>query len=385
MPEIGLSIYGVSSTQLVNIRLQILPMWTDVRLNNRMPIVDPIRLLEEIVSIYSPSTQEARAVDYLVREMRALGFDAYCDEAGSAVGILGDGPRTIVLLGHIDTVHGFIPPRRQGNLLYGRGTVDAKGPLATFVMAAAQAGVIPGWRVVVIGAVEEESATSKGARYAATQFAPEACVIGEPSGWDRVTLGYKGRLLIHYRLSQPIAHTAAQTRGACEVAIAFWQRVAAFAGKFNRDKPAMFDQVDPSLRQINSVDDGFYETVTALLGIRVPPGLEIDRLKAVFQGMADGAEIGFSSEGPAFRAEKNSPLVRAFLKGIRIQGGQPAFKVKTGTSDMNVVGPIWNCPILAYGPGDSALDHTPDEHLNLNEYLGAIAVLSTVLESLPGT
>ncbi len=346
-------------------------------------MIEPVDLLKELVSIYSPSTLEAQAVDYLVMQMQALGFNAYRDAAGNAVGVLGNGPRTIVLLGHMDTVPGFIPPRREGGLLYGRGTVDAKGPLAAFVVAAAQAGAIPGWRVVVIGAVEEESATSKGARYAVTQFAPEACVIGEPSGWDRVTLGYKGRLLVHYRLAQPIAHTAAQARSACEAVVAFWQRVVAFADEFNHDKPNLFDQVDPSLRRINSSDDGFQETVTALVGIRVPSGLEIDRLKAAFQSMAEGAELSFSSEEPAFRADKNTPLVRAFLKGIRIQGGQPAFKVKTGTSDMNVVGPAWGCPILAYGPGDSALDHTPDEHVDLEEYLRAIAVLRAVLEGLP--
>lgn len=345
-------------------------------------MIDPVDLLERLVSIYSPSTQEAQAVDYLVEQMRRLEFNAYRDEAGNAVGILGAGPRTLVLLGHIDTVPGFIPPRRENNLLFGRGTVDAKGPLAAFVLAAAQAGAPPGWRVVVIGAVEEESATSKGARYAVTQFAPAACVVGEPSHWDRVTLGYKGRLLVHYRLTQPLTHTAAQSRGACEAAVAFWQRVVDFAAAFNRDRPALFDQVDPSLRRINSSDDGFQETVTALLGIRVPLELEIDRLKGVLQPMSAGAELCFSSEEPAFRADKNTWLVRAFLRAIRSQGGQPAFKVKTGTSDMNVVGPAWGCPILAYGPGDSALDHTPEEHLDLAEYLRAIAVLRTVLKTI---
>ena len=49
---------------------------------------------------------------------------------------------------------------------------------------------------------------------------------------------------------------------------------------------------------------------------------------------------------------------------------------------MNVVGPVWNCPILAYGPGNSALDHTPDEHIDLDEYLLAVQVLSGVLERL---
>ncbi|MFN2201675.1 MAG: acetyl-lysine deacetylase, partial [Caldilineaceae bacterium] len=53
--------------------------------------------------------------------------------------------------------------------------------------------------------------------------------------------------------------------------------------------------------------------------------------------------------------------------------------VKTGTSDMNIVGPIWNCPIVAYGPGDSSFDHTPDEHIEVEEYLRAVGLLSDVL------
>ena len=49
---------------------------------------------------------------------------------------------------------------------------------------------------------------------------------------------------------------------------------------------------------------------------------------------------------------------------------------------MNIVGPVWNCPIFAYGPGDSALDHTPDEHIDLDEYLRAIRVLTQALSRL---
>ncbi len=58
---------------------------------------------------------------------------------------------------------------------------------------------------------------------------------------------------------------------------------------------------------------------------------------------------------------------------------KPHFKHKTGTSDMNVLGPAWNCPIAAYGPGDSRLDHTPDEHIELREFSRAIDVLAEVL------
>jgi LysW-gamma-L-lysine carboxypeptidase len=74
--------------------------------------------------------------------------------------------------------------------------------------------------------------------------------------------------------------------------------------------------------------------------------------------------------------------VRAFLPAIRAEGGKPRFKVKTGTADMNIVGPVWNCPIVAYGPGDSKLDHTPHERQDLDEYLRAIRVLAGALAAL---
>jgi LysW-gamma-L-lysine carboxypeptidase len=49
---------------------------------------------------------------------------------------------------------------------------------------------------------------------------------------------------------------------------------------------------------------------------------------------------------------------------------------------MTVVGPAWRCPVVAYGPGDAALDHTPEERIVLDDYLRAVRVLSRVLESL---
>ena len=49
---------------------------------------------------------------------------------------------------------------------------------------------------------------------------------------------------------------------------------------------------------------------------------------------------------------------------------------------MNVVGPVWGQNIVAYGPGDSRLDHTPKEHIHIVEYIQAIDVLELVLREL---
>ncbi len=358
----------------------------------RTPCVD---LLENAVRIPSLSGQERALAEYLVAWAREHGFDrAYVDEAGNAVAeiVPAAAEKTLVLLGHMDTVPGDIPVRVEDGILYGRGTVDAKGPLAAFFAAAARARPLRRLRLVVVGATEEEAATSRGARHIRDRFLregiPDACIIGEPSRWDRITLGYKGRLLVDFTARQPCAHTAGP--GALGVADRFcrwWDRLKRLCEQHNASHPRIFDQILPSLRHIHTESDGLHDTVHARVGLRLPPGADREHLEHTLSAWASdvGAEVAFSGYEPAFRADKHTPLVRAFTAAIRSEGGRPGFKVKTGTSDMNVVGPAWQCPIVAYGPGDSSLDHTPNEHIHLDEYLRAIRVLEAVIRRLDAT
>ncbi len=116
---------------------------------------DAVDLLTKLVSIPSPSTHEAKASAYLAGWLNANGFAAQVDAAGSAVGTKGSGPNEILLLGHIDTFPGEVPVKREGDILYGRGSVDAKGPLCTFAAAAAQVDVPEGWQITVVGDFSE--------------------------------------------------------------------------------------------------------------------------------------------------------------------------------------------------------------------------------------
>jgi [amino group carrier protein]-lysine/ornithine hydrolase len=344
---------------------------------------DPVALLEAMLRIPSISRQEAALAQFLVGYMQEHGIHAFVDAAGNAVGIVGEGPE-VVLLGHIDTVPGEIPVRIEDGLLYGRGAVDAKGPFASFVSAAVRLHTEGGLqhRLILVGAVEEEAASSKGAHYVATQYQPIACVIGEPSGWNRLTLGYKGRLLVDGEWQQEMAHSAGSTPAVAERAVSFWNSIAAHCMAFNAGKDRLFDQLLPSLRAIHSGSDGLTDWAQVTVGIRLPPNLDPHILADQISAMDPSASLHFHDLCPAYQGEKNTPLVRAFLKGVRSVGGQPSFLLKTGTSDMNVVGPVWQCPILAYGPGDSALDHTPNEHVAIAEYLQAIDVLTHSLQTL---
>lgn len=344
-----------------------------------------VELLEELVRTESLSGQEGAVAELLVERMAELGFDAHVDGAGNAVGVRsgpqvgGAAPRELVLLGHMDTVPGRIPVRIEDGKLYGRGSVDAKGPLATFVLAAARARLAPGVTLTVVGAVEEESATSKGARFIAQRPAPEACLIGEPSGWDALTLGYKGRCLVDLHAAQDGGHSAGPTGAVAERATAFWRVVQEECAHFNAGRERLFDQLLPSLRSIRTSSDGLTDEVRATVGFRLPPGFDAEGFLARLRGRADDVDLSVRGLEPAWSSPRTSPLARAFGRVLTRHGGRPRFKHKTGTSDMNVLGPVWGCPIAAYGPGDSLLDHRPDEHIVIEEYLRGVGVLGEVL------
>lgn len=341
-----------------------------------------VELLTALVSTPSPSYQEAAAVRVLVDWMSAHGLESHIDAAGNTVGIAGTGDKTLVLLGHIDTFGGMLPVRREGDILHGRGTVDAKGSLCAFAAAASQAAIPDGWRVVVIGAVEEECPTSTGAHYAMTQYTPELCIIGEPSRWDRLTLGYKGRLIFDWEIRTGLAHSANPTASPAELAFETWAKVQAYAAQFNDGRGKAFEQLLVTLHAVNTGDDGVHGWAKLTVGFRLPPDVSPEGLEAEIREILGGEGLRFYSHTPTYAAPRDTSLSRFFRAAIRAEGGTPAFVYKTGTSDMNIAGPTWNCPILAYGAGDSSLDHTPHEHIDLNEYLRAIRVLTRVIESL---
>jgi LysW-gamma-L-lysine carboxypeptidase len=118
------------------------------------------------------------------------------------------------------------------------------------------------------------------------------------------------------------------------------------------------------------------------IGLRLPPNVDMPGLVEFMMAAAADGEFEIHGIQEGVRSTKQIPLVPPFLRAIRALGGSPRFTVKLGTSDMTIVGPVWQCPILAYGPGDASLDHTPEERIVLAEYLRAIDVLTEVLVSL---
>lgn len=349
------------------------------------------QLLFDLVSAKSVSGNERSAAEVFIRYANQLGFTASIDQVGNAIAHIGapleKSSTHIVLLGHIDTVPGDIPVRientsDQGLILHGRGSVDAKGPLVTMLAAASQAKLPEGVCLTVAGAVGEET-DSPGARHLASQWSPDACVIGEPSSSAGITLGYKGILHATVTATKPNAHSAGKDPSANDDLITWWSAVLDMVDDFNIKPTRSFDQIQATILNMNSSSDGLTQIASLYAGFRLPTEMPPQQLQAQLDCIdSEFITIQYHGAEQAHAVTRNDPVVRAITSAIRSQGLRPIPKLKTGTADLNVVAPTWNCPIAAYGPGDSSLDHTPVEHIHLDELSQAVLILTTAISTL---
>jgi LysW-gamma-L-lysine carboxypeptidase len=357
-----------------------------------------VDLLARMVKIYSPSGSEEEISLFLAAEMERLGFRVRRDEVGNVIGEIGEGSPVVLLCGHMDTVEGIVPVRFEDGQLYGRGSVDAKGPLAAMIVAASKfvEDGFPG-KILVVGVVEEES-TGKGIQhFVEAGIQPDYAIFGEPSGLEKVVFGYKGIVTVKVSVETPSGHSAAPWLfdNAIEKAMEFWRQIRKLHLREEKLK-SRFYSITSCLTGIkggNTSASFIPSHCEIFVQLRIPPQLspeqvfeevkrKIDRYKATNPKVTVSVEM--VDVARAFEADRRSVIVRALAWGIRKTTlNYASFSRKTGTGDMNVLGNALKIPVVTYGPGDSKLDHTPNEHIDIQEYLKSIEVLKKALKKLP--
>ena len=348
----------------------------------------PVRLLARMLEIYSPSEKEEEISTFLAEEMENLGFHTWKDDIGNVIGEIGEGKISILLCGHMDTVPGYIPVRVEENRLYGRGAVDAKAPLAAMIVASsllAKKGLSN--KLLVVGVVEEEG-TSRGIKhFIRSGITPDYAIFGEPSGVENIIIGYKGSLHLRITCKTETGHSAAPWLfdNAVEKAFEIWEMIR----KLHLPKEKLesrFYSLTSCLTRINGGEEA--STVPSNcdmhLDVRIPPQLTtqevLDEINKVIEQYQSGntkvnVEVKVEDLTNPFEIDPRSLVVRAISWSIRRVRHKPATLLrKTGTGDMNMLGRAMQIPIVTYGPGNSHLDHTSNENIDIQEYLDSIQV-----------
>ena len=336
-----------------------------------------MNLLEKMVRTYSPSSSERNAVKLFIDELNKMHFITEEDKVGNAIGKIGSGPIKIYLVGHIDTVPGNLPVKTVDGKIYGRGSVDAKGCLCAFAEAAKEFYNSKTISITIVGCVREESDSMGAYQILKSLPIPDYTIIGEPSGWEGITLGYRGVMWLEFIYESSRFHHGAPEPTPAEVGIEFYEKIQQ---KYAKKYPS-FDTASIRLADINTYQKKGNIGIKIKMDLRTPIGFDFDDFLSFSKSQLKGATLNHDEPIHAILTNKKNLLISSFLGSIRSQNGTPKFKKKTGSADMNILA-AWNCPIIAYGPGDSSLDHTSNEYLILDEYYKSIEILKTAIKRL---
>lgn len=341
--------------------------------------MDEGEVLEQLVRAYSPSGEESMAVRAFGRLARSLGYSVRVDRVGNGVAELGRRRPTVLFLGHIDTVEGDRPVRRSRGWVHGRGAVDAKGALAAALLAGR--GFTGPGTFRVVAAVGEET-DSRGARHLARGPPPDAWIAGEPSGWDGVTIGYKGDLRLEATFTRRRTHWSSPFPTATDVALDWVEGIRAMARTSAGASP--FRSLTAKVVGFSSDPAADPDVATVTVDLRLPPGLSTGELLDRLPAGPPRPRVRVLVRVEPIEVPRTDPVVAALVEAIRDAGGRPTLWRRSGTSDLNVVARAWGVGGAAYGPGNARLDHTDRESLSVTELARASNVLRGALDRLVG-
>lgn len=335
-------------------------------------------MLKDLLSVYSPSREEKCAVEILRGYAKELGYEnVVIDEVGNLIASYGSGDIKFAAIGHIDTIPWELPTTFDGDTIFGRGAVDAKGPLtAAFIGLALAKNTIDVNKVSVYAvALVDEEGDSLGAKHLIKSgFKAHGVVIAEPSNTNGVVLGYRGSIKMKIVCKGPGGHSSSGTKdSACEKLITIWQKLESLVMDKYRGKNT------PALLKLCCGEDVSvsprYGEATVSIRISIDSDIEV-LLKDVERILDDlsGCTHSILDITKPIKVSTNNVVARALIRTLLRSGIKPRILYKYGTSDMNILFPYVTKDIVAYGPGRSELAHTAEERISVDELIQGINV-----------
>ena len=383
---------------------------------------DTVRFLCELVRTQSFSGKEEKVAPVIRAEMLRCGFDEVrVDGLGSVIGRIGRGPRSIAFDGHIDTVYpgdlsqwNFDPfqPKVEGGKVWGRGTVDQKGGVATMIHAGKlikEFGLGGEFTIYFTATVMEEDCDGLCWQYliAEEKLRPEFVVITEPTNMN-IYRGHRGRMEIQVDAKGRSCHGSAPERG--DNAIYKIARIALEIEKLNERL-----RYDPFLGKGTVTISEVRSTSPSQCAVADGASLHLDRRltlgetkdSAVAEVRDAAARAGYPDAGvtvldyaekaytgKVYKTEKyfptwclgeDSPYLRRARQAYQgVMGREPLVDKWTFSTNGIAIAGMHGIPCLGLGPGTEVYAHAVNEACPVEHLSGAVAFYAGLVASLGG-
>jgi succinyl-diaminopimelate desuccinylase len=361
-----------------------------------------VELLSSFIHIPSITGKEKPLSDRVLQELRAAGLSADQDADGNVVSFVGEGEKTAVVNGHLDTVppapgwegDPFAPVVR-GERIYGLGSSDMKGGLA--VMVALAKRVRPKVRLAFTFTVNEEGG--------ATSLRNGACTFTESHDFDyaitcessydeaigrlRLGVGCQGRSTALVTVRGKATHSAAYDQGINAIyrAVPVIERVEAKADAIQPVEVAPGVSVKPALSvtvlRAGEATNVIPAECVLTIDRRLAPGEDFGTFARELADFTTGVGASVEHQGGSLPVVANfqGPLVSLAEDVLRTRFGRVDYYFSRGRVDLSHFGRKTR-EVVNLGPGVIAQPHQANEYASIPALLTAYEVLKELLESL---
>ncbi len=384
-----------------------------------------VSFLMDMVRIPSPSCQEKNVVQRIKEEMEKVGFDQVrIDGLGNVIGSIGSGPRVIAFDAHIDTVGtgdlaawkggGPFETRIEDGKVWGRGTVDQEGGMASMVYAGKiikEMNLNDQFTLFFTGTVMEEDCDGLCWQYLIKEekIRPELVVITEPTNMN-ICRGHRGRMEIRVAFNGRSCHGSAPERG--DNAIYKAARAALEIEKLNdriRHDPFLgkgtvtVTQATSSSPSLCAVADGAAlhldrrltlgetkESAVAEVADAVKrAGLNETDFKVEVLQYAEKAYTGlvYPAEKyyPTWAMPEDSPHLKQAVEAYKgVFAKEPLVDKWTFSTNGVATAGMHGIPTLGLGPGNEVHAHAPNEACPVEHLSGAAAFYAALVARMNG-
>lgn len=381
---------------------------------------DTARFLMDMVRVPSFSGKEREVIQVIKQEMEQSGFDEVrIDGLGNVIGRIGSGSRVLAFDAHIDTVYpgdrslwSFDPftPKIEDGKVWGRGTVDQEGGMASMVTAGRiikELGLNRDFTIYFTGTVMEEDCDGLCWLYLIREekLRPELVVITEPTNMN-IYRGHRGRMEMQVKVKGLSCHGSAPERG--DNAIYKISRISleieklherlrtdAFLGKGSICVTQVFftgpsqcavpDSAAISLDRRLTAGETKQSAVAEVQDAAKRAGIldaEVSILEyrePAYTGLVYPMEKYY----PTWTLPEDSPwLTQAVQAFEETLGKKPVVDKWTFSTNGIAIAGLEGIPCLGLGPGNEVLAHAPNEHCPLEHLSQAAAFYAGLVARL---
>jgi succinyl-diaminopimelate desuccinylase len=334
--------------------------------------VDLLALTRELVDVASPSRQEAALASLIEQRLRVADHLEVTRVGDNVVARTDLGrPWRLLLGGHTDTVpaDGNAVARVEGDRLHGLGSADMKGGLAVMLALAAEVSEPAVDCTYVFYAREEVRAVESGLgelfELRPDLLVADAALLGEPTG-GALEAGCQGTMRLLVTLRGERAHTARPWMG--RNAVHRLAGILAALDTYTERRPVIDGCEFREALLAVSVEGGIAGNVVPdearlVVNHRFAPDrsaadarAHVEEVLAPWIEPGDTVEVVECVEGAA--PSHTHPLLAALVARNAL-----AVRAKLGWTDVARFA-AHGVPAANFGPGESTVAHTRDEHLD---------------------